>query len=163
VPARAAGGYYSSPVTPCQALFFTFVHTFVEPAKVTQIIVKNLASVAGTLGHNEPHVSGDLHVALKALAGFVVHGDIISQVGCKGQHLLFLFFSLDTKRKLDTTDGNKVDTANPLCLDELDHAVILQESVNTHKGGNTFSFFLFKLAFSNSYGKIPAAAEGSGG
>ena len=88
---------------------------------------------------------------------------ILSQVSRQSQHLLFLFFPLDTKRKLDTTDGNKVDTANPLCLDELDHAVILQESVNTHKGGNTFSFFLFKLAFILGYGKIPAAAFGSGG
>jgi hypothetical protein len=82
---------------------------------------------------------------------------ILSQVARQGQHLFFLFFPLDTKRKLDTTDGNKVDTANPLCLDELGHADILQEKRNAHKGGNAFSFFLFKLAFPNSYGKIPAA------
>lgn len=82
---------------------------------------------------------------------------IISQVARQGQHLLFLFFPLDTKRKLDTTDRNKVDTANPLCLDELDHAVILQEVRDAYKGGNAFSFFLFKLAFILGYGKIPAA------
>jgi hypothetical protein len=87
---------------------------------------------------------------------------ILSQVGRQGQHLLFLFFPLDTERKLDTTDGNKVDTANPLCLDELGHAVILQESVDTHKGGNAFSFFLFKLAFILEHGKMPAAPEARG-
>jgi hypothetical protein len=140
-----------------QALFFRFFLTFVEPAKIAQVIVKNLASPTGLLGHNEPRVRSDLHVALKALAGFVVHGDIISQVARQGQHLFFLFFPLDTKRKLDTTDGNKVDTANPLCLDELGHAVILQEVRDAYKGGNAFSFFLFKLAFILGYGKIPAA------
>jgi hypothetical protein len=82
---------------------------------------------------------------------------IISQVARQGQHLLFLFFPLDTKRKLDTTDGNKVDTANPLCLDELDHAVILQEVRDAYQGGNAFSFFLFVVAFILGYGKIPAA------
>ena len=91
MPARAAGGYYSSPVTPCQSLFFTIVHTFVEPAKVAQVIVKNLASVTGKLGDNEPHVRGDLHVALEALAGFVVHGVIISQISGQGQLLRNLF------------------------------------------------------------------------
>ena len=91
MPARAAGGYYSSPVMPCQALFFTIVHTFVEPAKVAQVIVKNLASVTGKLGNREPHVGKDLHVALKALAGFVVHGVIISQISGQGQLLRNLF------------------------------------------------------------------------
>jgi hypothetical protein len=83
---------------------------------------------------------------------------IISQIARQGQHLLFLFFPLDTKRKLDTTDRNKVDTANPLCLDELVHVPILQESVDARKGGNAFSFFLFILAFIPSYDIIAAAA-----
>ena len=78
---------------------------------------------------------------------FVFHVLILSQVGGDGQHLLFLFFSLDTKGNLDPTDGQEVKTANPLCLDELVHVPILQDVVDAHKGGNAFSFFLFVVAF----------------
>lgn len=73
---------------------------------------------------------------------------IISQVARQGQHLLFLFFPLDTERDLDPPDGQEVKTANPLRLDQLGHAVILQEKWDAHKGGNAFIFFfLFLLLF----------------
>ena len=54
---------------------------------VAQVIVKNLAGPTGLLGNREPHVGSDLHVALKALAGFVVHGDIITLKLNRSQHL----------------------------------------------------------------------------
>ena len=73
--------------------------------------------------------------------------DILHQNCGDGQHLLFLFFSLDTKGNLDPTDGQEVKTANPLCLDQLGHVPILQEDGDAHKGGNAFSFFLFVVAF----------------
>ena len=44
----------------------------------------------------------------------------------------------------------------------LGHADILQEKKGAHKGGNAFSFFLFSLAFPNSYAKIPADARKGG-
>lgn len=72
---------------------------------------------------------------------------IISQVARQGQHLLFLFFPLDTKGNLDPPDGQEVKTANPLRLDQLGHVPILQEDGDAHKGGNAFSFFLFVVAF----------------
>jgi len=72
---------------------------------------------------------------------------ILSQVGRDSQHLLLLFFPLDTKGNLDPTDGQEVKTANPLRLDQLGHADILQEDGDVHKGGNAFSFFLFVVAF----------------
>ena len=87
---------------------------------------------------------------------------IISQVARQGQHLLFLFFPLDTKGNLDPPDGQEVKTANPLRLDQLGHADILQEKKGAHKGGNAFSFFLFKLAFILEHGKMPAAPEARG-
>ena len=42
---------------------------------------------------------------------------ILSQVARQGQHLLFLFFPLDTERDLDPPDGQEVKTANLFCLD----------------------------------------------
>ena len=50
---------------------------------------------------------------------------ILSQVGGRKQLLISLFFPLDTKGDLETTDGNEVDTANPLCLD---HGLIISYS-----------------------------------
>jgi len=89
---------------------------------------------------------------------FVFHVLILSQVGRDGQHLLFLFFPLDTKGNLDATDGQEVKTANPLCLDQLGHVPILQDVVDARKGGERFFFFLFILAFILSYDIIAAAA-----
>ena len=89
---------------------------------------------------------------------FFFHVPILSQVGRDGQHLLFLFFPLDTKGNLDATDGQEVKTANPLCLDQLGHVPILQDVVDARKGGERFFFFLFILAFILSYDIIAAAA-----
>jgi hypothetical protein len=75
--------------------------------------------------------------------------DILHQDCGDRQHLLLFFFPLDTKGNLDPTDGQEVKTANPLRLDQLGHAVILQDVVDARKRGNAFSFFfLFLLLFS---------------
>ena len=85
---------------------------------VAQVIVKNLASVTGKLGHREPHVRGDLHVALKALAGFVVHGVIISQISGQGQLLrnLFLRCLRNAKGEPQPPHLHEPDTANLLSV-----------------------------------------------
>lgn len=79
---------------------------------IAQVIRKNLARPTGLLVNNEPHVRGDLHIALVAPAVFVVHRDIILKVSreCK----LFLLRLCDTERKTNTPKGQEVDTANAL-------------------------------------------------
>ena len=79
--------------TAGQALFFRFFLPFIEPTIVAQVHVKNLAGPTGRTGHNEPHVSGDLHVALVALAGFVVHGGYSLTVWQAGSTSSFSFLS----------------------------------------------------------------------
>jgi hypothetical protein len=79
---------------------------------------------------------------------------IISQVARQGQHLLFLFFPLDTKGNLDPPDGQEVKTANPLRLDQLGHADILQDVVDARKRGNAFSFLLTLVSRSTNMGRF---------
>jgi hypothetical protein len=77
---------------------------------------------------------------------------ILSQVGRDGQHLLLLFFPLDTKRNLETTDGQEVKTANPLCLDHVlfshsftmfaRHRVRIVEGSLTQEGHTLLSLLL---------------------